>query len=55
MKILFDNLRCYIKGRCAYARVLIENSANKPWEEYIEVQTWDLNTKTSIIHSLQLE
>ncbi|KAL4588250.1 hypothetical protein LXL04_001133 [Taraxacum kok-saghyz] len=43
------------KGRCAYARVLIEISANKPWEEYIEVQTWELESKTGVNHSLQLE
>ncbi|KAL4563397.1 hypothetical protein LXL04_027438 [Taraxacum kok-saghyz] len=43
------------KGRCAYARVLIEISATKPWEEYIDVQTWDLNTMTGIKHSVQLE
>ena len=43
------------KGRCAYARVLIEISACTPWEEFIEVQTWDLTTKTGVDHSLQLE
>ncbi|KAL4579506.1 hypothetical protein LXL04_015655 [Taraxacum kok-saghyz] len=43
------------KGRCAYARVLIEISANKPWEEYIKVQTWELESKIGVNHSLQLE
>ncbi|KAL4588748.1 hypothetical protein LXL04_001643 [Taraxacum kok-saghyz] len=43
------------KGRCAYARVLIKISADRPWEEYIDVQTWDLNTTKGVNHTLQLE
>ncbi|KAL4588964.1 hypothetical protein LXL04_001865 [Taraxacum kok-saghyz] len=43
------------KGRCAYARVLIQIAATKPWEEFMEVQTWDLNTKTGVNHLVHLE
>ncbi|KAL4589217.1 hypothetical protein LXL04_002122 [Taraxacum kok-saghyz] len=43
------------RGRCSYAKVLIEISANHPWEENIEVHTWDLVNKTPVSHTLSLD
>ena len=43
------------KGRNAYARILIEMSADKEWKRNIDISTWDFVTNSAVIQSFDVE
>ncbi|XP_023758687.1 uncharacterized protein LOC111907124 [Lactuca sativa] len=43
------------KGRNAYARILIEMSAEKEWKRNIDISTWDFVTNSAVIQRFDVE
>lgn len=43
------------KGRNAYARMLVEMSAEKKWKESVEVNTWDFLTNSAVLQKFEIE